>query len=477
MTAQEETQQHKDEQQQQQQQLQQQPTWVQGEGMIINDDDALPVNDDEEGDDDDQRVKLDELPYEMIFKIFDYLHAHDLVRLSSVCTTFYQVARDRLLWEKRSHDLLVTNQKSDEFVSRCNPALDSVTKWQVSHNWMSGCFDTDILSSTIFKVMPCIKLTRDVLWWAGGNMIYQFPRSSENGGSVNKKQKCSVYVRDTGSDVTKFVVVRSGQMIVSGHRDGALRLWRTNPAECLKMKNNIMPLCTLPAHSSDLGSVAEAKNQVLFTGSRNGTVKAWEFPHGRVGKVAALPLETFQRNDCIWSLATDPSGDKLAIGTGGNFNPALYVCDTSSFQRSHEIVFEWRGRNAGILDMVWENPQTLLTCGYDTCVRKWDLRSGRCVSAWSDPTGAAVFCISTDYNFTMVTGSQFNCKAVLWDQRKPDFNQLYFMHLRRMCSPVYSIAFDSCHLYGATDQNFVELKFAGRPSTKKNFRDIMNYAD
>lgn len=26
------------------------------------------------------------------------------------------------------------------------------------------------------------------------------------------------------------------------------------------------------------------------------------------------------------------------------------------------------------MDMVWDDPNTLLTCGYDTCIRKWDLR-------------------------------------------------------------------------------------------------------
>lgn len=31
-------------------------------------------------------------------------------------------------------------------------------------------------------------------------------------------------------------------------------------------------------------------------------------------------------------------------------------------------------RYAGTLDMVWDSPQTLLTCGYDTYIRKWDLR-------------------------------------------------------------------------------------------------------
>lgn len=98
----------------------------------------------------------------------------------------------------------------------------------------------------------------------------------------------------------------------------------------------------------------------------------------------------------------------------------------------------------------------------------------------------------------MVTGTQFNCKAVLWDQRKPQyvqvctknimqsrilmtsiillfFFQLYFMNLRRMSSPIYSISFDSSHLYAATDQNVVEIKFSGQPNIKKNYREIMKY--
>lgn len=31
-------------------------------------------------------------------------------------------------------------------------------------------------------------------------------------------------------------------------------------------------------------------------------------------------------------------------------------------------------RGAGVLDMVFETPSQLLTCGYDTFVRMWDLR-------------------------------------------------------------------------------------------------------
>ena len=32
---------------------------------------------------------------------------------------------------------------------------------------------------------------------------------------------------------------------------------------------------------------------------------------------------------------------------------------------------------AGVLDLKYESPYTLLSCGYDASLRLWDLRSGR----------------------------------------------------------------------------------------------------
>lgn len=29
---------------------------------------------------------------------------------------------------------------------------------------------------------------------------------------------------------------------------------------------------------------------------------------------------------------------------------------------------------AGIFDIIWETPNSLLTCGYDTYIRLWDIR-------------------------------------------------------------------------------------------------------
>lgn len=73
----------------------------------------------------------------------------------------------------------------------------------------------------------------------------------------------------------------------------------------------------------------------------------------------------------------------------------------------------------------------------------------------------------------MVTGTQYNGKAVLWDQRESKYIQLYFMNFRRASSPVYSIAFDSSHLYGATDRQLVEFTFAESNHRQRDYRDIL----
>lgn len=51
-------------------------------------------------------------------------------------------------------------------------------------------------------------------------------------------------------------------------------------------------------------------------------------------------------------------------------------------------------------------------------------RTGTCVYSWREPTDATLYCISSDYQYTMITGTKFNCKAVLWDQRQKNYVQV-----------------------------------------------------
>ncbi|XP_033209011.1 F-box/WD repeat-containing protein 4-like [Belonocnema kinseyi] len=413
--------------------------------------------------------RLDTLPSDVLILIFDYCHAFDLVRLSEVCTRFHEVIRDKILWVKKSKQTLVTNQTSKQFRARCNPLLCLRTKWQISHNWQYGKYTKKIIFSQGKKLMPWLQLTDDTLWWSGGDQLFGFKRKDPF--SYNDVAFAQRYIN---SDICKFVVRED--YVISGHRDGSLKFWSLANSGSLYYDGNGYHMDHLyysieRAHSTDVNAVDET-SQVVISGSGDGVVKIWMRPGDTMSNI---PSASISVRDRILSLLADPTGQKFAVGSSGTGDgPPLHILDIESCTESNVMKHPWR-RGAGILDMVWDNPQTLLTCGYDTYVRKWDMRTEKCVGYWPDPTDATMYCISSDYQYSMVTGAQFNCKAVLWDQRQTNYVQLYFMNLRRISSPVYSLCFDSSQLYGATDQHLVELKFSGRYNKETNYREILRY--
>lgn len=73
---------------------------------------------------------------------------------------------------------------------------------------------------------------------------------------------------------------------------------------------------------------------------------------------------------------------------------------------------------AGVFDTVWDSPQMLISGSYDTFVRMWDLRTGECVNAWSDPYDAAIYSLATDHHCTVLAGTAMHGRVTLWDQRQ-----------------------------------------------------------
>jgi F-box/WD-40 domain protein 4 len=55
---------------------------------------------------------------------------------------------------------------------------------------------------------------------------------------------------------------------------------------------------------------------------------------------------------------------------------ALYKCLSSGHQLSELLCDSTGRRGAGVLDLKFESPNILLSCGYDTAVRLWDMRIG-----------------------------------------------------------------------------------------------------
>lgn len=124
---------------------------------------------------------------------------------------------------------------------------------------------------------------------------------------------------------------------------------------------------------------------------------------------------------------------------------------------------------AGMLDVSWLSPYTLLACGYDTFTRLWDTRCRDAVRAWEEEYDESVYCLATDKVNCLVTGTSRHGRVRVWDMRCQ--NHLYMRHAtparRGQSSPVYSMAMDASNLYVALDQSLNHFGFGhGNESDK-----------
>ncbi|EFN78176.1 F-box/WD repeat-containing protein 4 [Harpegnathos saltator] len=406
----------------------------------------------------DRTLNITAFPSELLIIIFEYCSAFDLVKLTQVCKRFHEIIEKDLIWLKKSHLPLVTNQKSGRFLERCNRVLCNRSKWRISYNWQYGKYTKKLLHQQYIKVIPKLRMRSHELWWCGNNLLYGFKRTIPF-SIDNVIFKCVNSI----CDFSTFVLMRD--CVITGDSVGALRYWSYD--ECKRIH-------VTSAHADDIITM-DATSEVILTSSADKTIKVFPAPV-KDDELKCYDYYYFSIpiTDKVWSIKADVKGTKFAVGTSANTIKPLHIYDIEQCVCLMQLNHNWR-YGAGILDMVWENPHTLLTCGYDTFIRKWDLRCGKCVNSWADPTDATLYCISSDYNHTMITGTQFNCMAVLWDQRQREYMQLYFMKCPGNYdkSPIYSLDFDNINLYSATDRYLVELNFYENTKQSLNYNGVI----
>ncbi|KAJ1140884.1 hypothetical protein NDU88_007221, partial [Pleurodeles waltl] len=126
-------------------------------------------------------------------------------------------------------------------------------------------------------------------------------------------------------------------------------------------------------------------------------------------------------------LTSDPPSFQGACSVKASFVTGTACCDHISPLRiwsleSGQLVSclgtDFR-RGAGVLDVSYETPFTLLSCGYDTFIRYWDLRSStrKCVIEWEEPHDSALYCLQSDGNQMIASGSSYYGVVRLWDKR------------------------------------------------------------
>ncbi|XP_075390822.1 F-box/WD repeat-containing protein 4 isoform X1 [Tenrec ecaudatus] len=379
------------------------------------------------------------LPEELLLLVCSYLDVRALGRLAQVCRWLRRFTSCDLLWRRIARASLnsgFTRLGTDLMAGV--PVKDRV---KVSQNWRSGRCREAVLMKWKCSQMPWMQLEGDSLYISQANFIlaYQF---RPDGASLNRRPLGVFAGHD--EDVCHFVLANSH--IISAGGDGKIGVHKIHSTFTVKYS----------AHEQEVNCV-DCKGGIIVSGSRDRTAKVWPLASGRLGQC----LHTIQTEDRVWSIAISPLLSSFVTGTAccGHFSP-LRIWDLNSGQLMTHLGSDFPP-GAGVLDVMYETPSTLLSCGYDTYVRYWDLRSSvrKCVMEWEEPHDSTLYCLQTDGNHLLATGSSYYGVVRLWDRRQRGCLHAFPLTSTPLSSPVYCLRLTTKHLYAALSYNLHVLDF------------------
>ncbi|KAH3802902.1 F-box/WD repeat-containing protein 4-like [Dreissena polymorpha] len=373
-------------------------------------------------------VNLTELPDVVLFAVFSHCTTETLGKICQVCKRLQKLVYCDIVWAKFAKQALMIY------------ASGRKSKWKVtclhehcrlSTHWVRKQCTEFILARNSSRLLPWMQMDQDKLWVSSKHLIRSYNLHVRG---LPKKAKKHVLALPNTQDVTRFAV--KDNVVVSGCRDGSVYMFEGG--RCVKAFYKL--------HETDAQAV-DFHNNILVSGSRDKTVKIVslgnEVSHDHHQPIRAV----INLRERVWSLAIQPAGGSFTVGTAGvRGTPSLSVWDLHSESLLHTLGDYRYG--AGVLDMKYEDDHCLLSCGYDACLRLWDLRTGKCVNEWTEPYDSTLYCVQTDSNVAMVTGTAQHGMVRLWDKRTNVPVQEYFFGQK---SPVYSLAFDSRRIYAALD--------------------------
>ncbi|XP_033955974.1 F-box/WD repeat-containing protein 4 isoform X1 [Pseudochaenichthys georgianus] len=379
---------------------------------------------------------LSQLPEDVLYHILSHLDCTSLSRLSQVCKSIYRfVSRDEV-WRKIAKECLntgITRNGTDIY-----PDLQLKERVKVAHNWLDGLCKRTIPLKWKTKLLPWLQLDGDMLYLSQAADIGAFHLCRESGRL--QRHPSEIFSGHKG-DVCRFVLTDSH--LVSGGSEGRILVHSRARDTCLE----------LSGHNQEVNCL-DAKGGLIVSGSRDRTARIWTL-------TSSHPRDTFPMADRVWSVAISPTLRSFVTGTAccENTSP-LRVWDVERAQCVGNLGLGFR-RGAGVLDMQFECPSQLFTCGYDTFIRLWDLRlnPGKCVMEWEEPHDSALYCLQTDGNHMIASGSSYYGGVRLWDKRQAACLQFFQLSSRPVSSPVYCLRFSSSHLHAALASSLHSLDF------------------
>jgi F-box/WD-40 domain protein 4 len=293
-----------------------------------------------------------------------------------------------------AREALASNQTDPGVRGRSQEALSAREKVRVGRVWSAGGAREGLVAVQSARYMPRLQLEAKRLWVSWGSKIWCHPRLP--GGGVSKTT--SRVLRGHSDDVSKFVV--SEGMVVSGGRDRSLCGWSATSGEFLFARRY--------CHQGEVTAVdVTAHGSVIVTGSRDTSVLVWSLrADPERDTVQPVPVRRHALEDRVWAVAVSPQPAVIAVGTAATRGVApLRFYDLVSGGHLADLGVGLK-RGAGMLDLAWLSPSTLLSCGYDTFTRLWDMRCPTgAVRAWEEEYDESVYCLATDRVNCLVTGT------------------------------------------------------------------------
>ncbi|XP_061601481.1 F-box/WD repeat-containing protein 4 isoform X2 [Cololabis saira] len=277
------------------------------------------------------------------------------------------------------------------------------------------------------------------------------------------KQFLNTGITWNGTDIYPHIPLKQRIRTAQNWYDGVCRRsisvrWKTNDGKILIHSRGSDMTLGLFGHGQEVNCL-DCKDELIISGSRDRTARIWTLTSS--SSRATIPM--FDR---VWSVAISPTGSSFATGTSccENSSP-IRIWDVERSACVCRLGTEFR-RGAGVLDIVFESPFQLFTCGYDTFIRLWDLRLSpqKCVREWEEPHDSTLYCIQTDKNHMIASGSSYYGVVRLWDKRQTKCLQFFQLSSDPVSSPVYCLRFSSSHLYAALATALHSLDFRQSPT-------------
>ncbi|NXS11763.1 FBXW4 protein, partial [Neodrepanis coruscans] len=348
------------------------------------------------------------LPEELLLLICSYLDAQALGRLAQVCRRLRFLSSRDLLWRRIARGCL--NSGFTQLGTDLAAGIPVKERVKVSQNWRHGrCRRETVLKWKCKQV---------------ASFSSSFPGLFVAPLSINGRCMSKGDAADTDS--------LPGDLFF---RDGSIVLHKIHGSYSVKFS----------AHEQEVNCV-DFQGGLIVSGSRDRTAKVWSLSTGRVGQC----LHTNMRISKWFFVCLFFLNSSFVTGTAccGHTSP-LRIWDLESGQLMTSLGTDFH-RGAGVLDVFYETPSLLLSCGYDTYIRYWDIRTStrKCIQEWEEPHDSALYCIRSDKNHMIASGSSYYGVVRLWDKRQTRCLQSF--HLSSpTSSPVYCLRFSTTHLYAA----------------------------